>query len=95
MSAPVTRSTDTSPPTNAPVDEGVKLATLARGADVELRIRAKAFKGHHFIDVREWSRRSAEQDWWPVKGRGVTIKLRELAEVITALETARTPTRDV
>jgi len=90
MSAPAARPTDSSP-----VDEGVKLATLSRGPDVELRIRAKEFKGHRFIDVREWSRKAADQDWWPVKGRGITIKMRELAQVIAALEAAGTPTPDV
>jgi hypothetical protein len=72
----------------SPVDEGVVLVTLSRGPDLELRIRAKAFKGHRFIDVREWSRKAADQAWWPVRGRGVSIKVRELAQVIEALQAA-------
>jgi hypothetical protein len=72
----------------SPTDDGVKLGTVSRGRDKELRIRAKEFNGHPFIDVREWSRQAADQGWWPVKGRGVTIKLREVAEVIAALEAA-------
>lgn len=78
-----------SAPAATPTDDGEKLATLSRGPDKELRIRAKEFKGHQFIDVREWSRKAADQDWWPVKGRGVTIKMRELEQVIAALEAAR------
>jgi hypothetical protein len=75
----------------SPTDDGVKLGTVLRGPDKELRIRAKEFNGHPFIDVREWSRQAADQAWWPVKGRGVTIKLREVADVIAALEAARPP----
>jgi Transcriptional Coactivator p15 (PC4) len=84
--SPVARTPDAADRRTAPTDDGVKLGTLSRGPDTELRIRAKEFKGHRFIDVREWSRTAADQDWWPVKGRGVTIKLRELADVIRALE---------
>ena len=73
----------------SPTDDGVKLGTLLRGPDVELRIRAKEFKGHSYLDIREWSRKAADQDFWPVKGRGVTLKPRELADVIAALEAAR------
>jgi hypothetical protein len=73
------------------MDDGVKLGTISRGPDIELRIRAKEFKGHSYLDIREWSRKAADQDWWPVKGRGVTIKQRELADVIAALEAARPP----
>jgi hypothetical protein len=85
----VPRPPDAADRRTRPSDDGVKLGTVSRGADKELRIRAKEFNGHPFIDVREWSRQAADQDWWPVKGRGVTIKMREVADVIAALEAAR------
>jgi hypothetical protein len=73
----------------APTDEGEQLATLDRGPGKQLRLRWKEFKGHHFLDVREWSRSEQGGDWWPVKGKGITIKHRELDAVIAALEAAR------
>jgi hypothetical protein len=73
---------------DAPTDDGVKLATLSRGPGNELRIRWREFKGHHFLDIREWSRRSEGDDWWPVKGKGITIKARELSDVMAACASA-------
>jgi hypothetical protein len=75
--------------TTAPADDGVKLATLDRGPGKELRLRWREFKGHHFLDIREWSKSEQGTEFWPVKGRGISIKSRELAEVIKALEAAR------
>lgn len=89
MTAPSTDPAIAPAQTNPPLDDGEKLATLSRGPGLELRIRAKAFKGHRYIDVREWSQKAPDQDWWPVKGRGVTIKRRELEAVIAALAAAR------
>lgn len=76
-------------PQPAPTDDGEKLATLDRGPDKELRVRWRQFNGHVFLDIREWSRREAGADWWPTKGKGVTLKARELPDVIEALEAAR------
>ncbi|HMJ85075.1 MAG TPA: PC4/YdbC family ssDNA-binding protein [Vicinamibacterales bacterium] len=78
-----------SEPADVPADDGVKLATLSRGADRELRIRWRSFKGHYFVDVREWAASAQTGEWWPVKGKGVTIKARELREAITALQDAQ------
>ena len=69
-----------------PTDDGVPLATLGRGPDKQLRIRWREFKGHHFLDIREWAASRQTGEWWPVKGKGITIKPRELVEVIQALE---------
>jgi len=71
-------------------DEGVKIATLNRGPNRELRIRWKQFKGHNYLDVREWSVNPMNSQWWPVKGKGVTIKPQELAEVAAAITRAST-----
>jgi hypothetical protein len=71
------------------LDDGVKLATIPRGGDRELRIRWREFKGHHFVDVREWAASAQTGEWWPVKGKGVTIKAREIEQVLDALEDAR------
>ena len=71
-----------------PTDDGVALATIPRAADRELRIRWRTFNGHPFIDLREWAASRHTGEWWPVKGKGVTIKPRELDEVLRALRAA-------
>lgn len=70
-------------------DEGIKLATVNRGPNRELRIRWKTFKGHAFLDLREWSVNPENAQWWPVKGRGISIKPRELAAMADALRAAQ------
>jgi hypothetical protein len=72
---------------SAPSDDGEKLATIDRGPGKQLRIRLRRFSGHQFIDLREWSSRDGGE-WWPVKGRGITIKPREPAAVVRALQDA-------
>jgi|SRR4051812_9105779 hypothetical protein len=72
-------------PADIPTDDGVALATISRAADRELRIRWRTFNGHPFIDVREWAASRHTGEWWPVKGKGLTIKPRELDEVLSAL----------
>jgi len=69
-------------------DDGVKVATLDRGPSRELRIRWREFKGHHFLDIREWSVSQHNAQWWPTKGKGISVKARELAVVLTAVQQA-------
>jgi len=73
---------------DAPADDGVKLATISRGGDREVRIRWREFKGHRFVDVREWAASAQTGEWWPVKGKGLSIKPRELEAVLGALRQA-------
>lgn len=47
----------------------------------ELRVMLRQFKGHSYVDARIWSEGYPSQ-------RGITIKVRELREVIAALERA-------
>ena len=69
-------------------DDGRKLATINRGANRELRIRWREFKGHYFLDLREWSVNPKNSQWWPEKGKGITIKARELKNVASAISEA-------
>ncbi len=71
------------------VDDGERLATIDRGPNVELRIGLKEFKGHRFIRLQEWSVNAHNSQWWPVKGKGCSIKLREIDAVVAALNAAR------
>lgn len=69
-------------------DDGVKMATINRGPNRELRVRWREFKGHHFLDLREWSVNPKNSQWWPEKGKGITIKARELKNVASAINDA-------
>jgi hypothetical protein len=71
------------------LDDGVKLATIPRGPNRELRIRWREFKAHHFVDLRQWSVNPWNRQWWPDKGKGITVKARELEQVLDALKEAR------
>ena len=73
---------------DALADDGEKLATISRGPGRELRIRWKSFKGLTYLDLREWSANPHSGVFWPTK-KGVTVKRRELADVMKALEAAR------
>jgi hypothetical protein len=70
-----------------PRDLGHRLLTLPRGHDEELRLSLDAYEGHPFLNVRIWTRDTDGRGWWPSK-RGVTFKLRELADVAEALAAA-------
>jgi hypothetical protein len=71
------------------VDDGERLATIDRGPNVELRIGLKEFKGHRFIRLQEWAVNPHNSQWWPVKGKACSVKIRELDAVIAALSKAR------
>lgn len=73
-----------------PLDDGIKIATLGRGPNRELRLRWREYKGHHFLDIREWSVNGSNTQWWPEKGKGITIKARELDDVAAAIAEAIT-----
>ena len=86
----MTRPTTTAPQSERrgpPEDEGKPLATLDRGPNCQLRVRGKMFKGAAFVDVRVWEKND-RGDWWPTRGKGVTLKPRELRELASALATA-------
>src|SRR5262249_40284131 len=68
-------------------DEGRRLATLPRGDNVELRVTLSEFRGRPFIALRIWER-GGDGQLWPMKGRGCSIRLHELGEVIGALRSA-------
>lgn len=72
----------------APRDDGIRLATLPRnvkGMREELRVSLATFEGHRYLSLRIWSQDRRSGQWWPVKGKGCSIKLREAREVADAL----------
>ena len=68
----------------------VQIATLPRGDGVELRIELAEYKGHRYVGLRQWNK-SVDGEWRPDGKRGLSIKLRELGDVIRALGSPRYP----
>lgn len=57
------------------------------GPDQQLRVTLEEFKGHPFLSIRLWTR-DREGGWWPVRGRGVSVRLSEAEGVAEALQVA-------
>lgn len=66
-----------------PVETGERLATMDRGRGVELRVSLDHYEDRPYVSIRLWER-NREGIWWPTK-RGVTIRIRELGEVLAVL----------
>lgn len=63
----------------AGADPGEILCQLPRGDGTELRVSIHHYEGRPFVRLAPWS------GGWPVKGKGATVKPRELAAVVVAL----------
>jgi hypothetical protein len=79
-------------PAPPPEPSGELIACFARkgvrgGPDQELRLVLDEFNGHACISVRLWEKNRAG-DWWPVKGKGVSVRLSEAEGVSEALRAA-------
>lgn len=70
-------------PAPAPPDPGRILARMPRPDGTELRVSLHTYEGRPFVRVGPWQ--SSAADAWPVKGKGATVKVRELAAVAGAL----------
>lgn len=65
-------------------DQGEVLARLTRPDGTELRVSLHRYEGKPYVRVGPWQC-SDGATWWPVKGKGATVKVRELAGVASAL----------
>ena len=72
-----------SPAPQAP-DPGEVLAEVPRGDGTVLRVAWRTFEGKPFATIAVWERGTAGA-WWPVKGKAVTVRVRELGEVLEGL----------
>lgn len=83
------------PPRPAPEapDPGKVLVSIPRPDGTELRVSVHRYQGRDFVRVAPWSRGQGEA-WWPAKGKGVTVKVRELGRVAAALADAMDATDD-
>jgi hypothetical protein len=73
-----------------PPDAGQVLLTLDRTKKGEgperLQIAVKQYEGHQYLDLRIWWRKG-DGTWLPSK-RGITVRMKELADVTIALTKA-------
>jgi hypothetical protein len=84
-SAAVARQRPANASTAEAPDPGTVLASIARPDGTQLRVSAHTYEGRPFVRVAPWSSRDGGATWWPVKGKGASVKVRELAAVAAAL----------
>ena len=61
-----------------PQENGRRLATFPRGEGAEMRVNLAEYQGRPFVSLRLWERDGAGA-WWPVKGKGCSVRLNEEA----------------
>lgn len=75
-----------------PEPSGETLAEFPRrgkyGSEEALRVSLDQFEGHPYISIRVWSRDNRSGQWWPLKGRGVSVRISEAEGVAQALNEA-------
>jgi hypothetical protein len=76
----------------APEMSGELLAAFPRqgpgGVEQELRVVLDSFNVHLYVAVRLWQRDRDAGAWWPLKGKGVSIRIGECEGVADALRRA-------
>jgi len=75
------------PAASAPVDTGKRLATIPRGDAEELRVSWAEYEGRPFLSLRVWKKDSSGS-WWPDKAKGLTVRVRELADFVDGVAAA-------
>jgi len=63
------------------------LAEVPRGVREVLRVALREFEGKPFVTLAVWERGTAGA-WWPVRGKAVTVRVRELGAVLEGLVVA-------
>ena len=77
-------------PRTPPRDTGERLATIPRGESDELRVAWASYEGRPYLSLRLWVR-NARGEWWPDPKRGISVRVRELADFATAVDAALEP----
>ena len=70
----------------APEDTGVRLATFQR-PEGELRLSWNVYEDRPYLRFQLWSK-SDDGSFWPVKGSGLTIKVKELPDLAEGVQKA-------
>jgi hypothetical protein len=67
-----------------PQESGKRIGTVKRSENEEIHINWSEFEGKPFVSVPLWTRAN-DGTWWPDPQRGLSFRLRELADVGEAL----------
>jgi hypothetical protein len=74
-----------------PVDDGVPLVALPRNnGQEELRVGLKEYQGNRYVSLRVWGLDPGSDSWFPVRGKGCSVRLGEAEAVAEALRKAIT-----
>lgn len=69
-------------------DKGEILARCTREDGTELLVAWREFDGHNYMDIRIW------RGDWPIKGKGISIRLKEIADLAEGVAVAVDRTMD-
>ena len=70
----------------APEDSGIRLATFPR-PEGELRFTWNVYEGKPYLRFQLWSK-GEDGSFWPVKGQGFTIKVKDLPDLAEGVQKA-------
>ena len=70
----------------APQDSGIRLATFPR-PEGELRFTWNIYEGKPYLRFQLWSK-GDDGSFWPVKGQGFTIKVKDLPDLAEGVQKA-------
>ena len=68
-----------------PVDSGTRIGTIRRSATEEIRVSWNEYEGKPFINIRLWREADDGSGFWPDSRRGISIRIRELAQLGVAI----------
>ena len=71
-------------PYSPPQESGQRLATFPRHGGEELRVNLAEYEGHPYVSLRVWAP-GPDGQLLPVKGKGLSVKLREVAGLAEVL----------
>lgn len=66
-------------------DEGRIFAREKRRDGTEFRVSLHTFRGSTFVRVAAWQLGADRKHWWPVRDKGMTVKLSEIGAAVTGL----------
>ena len=70
----------------APEDSGIRLSTFPR-PEGEIRFTWNIYEGKSYLRFQLW-RKGEDGSFWPVKGQGFTIKVKELPDLVEGVQKA-------